>query len=53
MWKRDRLRPDLEIIVSGRSLLVDVAVVHPAVSGRKSMALTAARDIEQNKEAKY
>ena len=49
-----RLRPDLEIIVSGRSLLVDVAVVHPAAPGRKSVtALAATRDIERNKEAKY
>ena len=49
-----RLRPDLEIILSDRALLVDVAMVHPATSGRKSTAaLAAARDIENAKMAKY
>ena len=49
-----RLRPDLEIILSDRALLVDVAMVHPAASGRKSTtALAATRDIENAKMAKY
>ena len=49
-----RLRPDLEIILPDRALLVDVAMVHPAASGRKSTtALAAARDIENAKMAKY
>ena len=42
-----RVRPDIEIILSDRSLLVDVAVVHPAAPSRRSLvALAAARDIE-------
>jgi len=49
-----RVRPDLEIILSDRSLLVDVAVVHPAAPSRRSLvALAAARDIENAKAAKY
>jgi len=45
-----RIRPDLEIILPDRSLLVDVAVAHPAAP---SPALAAARDIENVKAAKY
>ena len=42
-----RVRPDIEIVLSDRSLLVDVAVVHPAAPSRRSLAaLAAARDIE-------
>jgi len=49
-----RVRPDIEIILSDRSLLVDVAVVHPAAPSRRShVALAAARDIENAKAAKY
>ena len=49
-----RVRPDIEIILSDRSLLVDVAVVHPAAPSRRSLvALAAARDIENVKAAKY
>ena len=49
-----RVRPDIEIILSDRSLLVDVAVVHPAAPSRRSLvALAAARDIENAKAAKY
>ena len=49
-----RVRPDLEIILPDRSLLVDVAVVHPAApSRRRVVALAAARDIENAKAAKY
>ena len=49
-----RIRPDIEIILPDRSLLVDVAVVHPAAPSRRSQAvLAAARDIENAKSAKY
>ena len=49
-----RIRPDIEIILPDRSLLVDVAVVHPAAPSRRSQAvLAAARDIENAKLAKY
>ena len=49
-----RVRPDIEIVLSDRSLLVDVAVVHPAAPSRRSLAaLAAARDIENAKLAKY
>src|SRR6185436_18751097 len=50
-----RVRPDIAIILSDRSLLVDVvAVVHPAAPSRRSLvALAAARDIENAKAAKY
>ena len=41
------------IILSDRSLLVDVAVVHPAAPSRRLVALAAARDIENVKAAKY
>ena len=34
-----RLRPDLEIILSDRALLVDVAMVHPAASAAKAQRL--------------
>ena len=48
------VRPDIEIILPDRSLLVDVAVVHPAAPSRRSQAvLAAARDIENAKSAKY
>ena len=49
-----RLRPDLEIILPDRALLVDVAMVHPASLGRRvTTPLAAARDIENAKMAKY
>lgn len=49
-----RVRPDIEIIMPDQSLLVDVAVVHPAAPSRRSTAaLAAARDIENAKGAKY
>ncbi len=49
-----RVRPDLEFVLPDRSLLVDVAVVHPAAPSRRShTALAAARDIENVKAAKY
>ena len=34
-----RLRPDLEIILSDRALLVDVAMVHPSASAAKAQRL--------------
>ena len=44
----------LKSSLSDRSLLVDVAVVHPAAPSRRSLvALAAARDIENAKAAKY
>ena len=39
----NRVRPDLEIILPDRSILVDVDVVHPAAPSRKSLAPLAAR----------
>ena len=39
---QNRLRPDLEITLSDHTLLVDVAVVHPASPGRKQTGKLAA-----------
>ena len=50
----NRVRPDLEIILPDRSILADVAVVHPAAPSRKRLTpLSATRDIENAKAAKY
>ena len=50
----NRVRPDLEIILSDRSILADVAVVHPAAPSRKRLTpLSATRDIENAKATKY
>ena len=38
---------------SDRSLLVDVAVVHPAAPSRRSLVALAAREIENAKAAKF
>ena len=54
MCRENRVRPDLEIILPDRSILADVAVVHPAAPSRKRLTpLSATRDIENAKAAKY
>ena len=50
----ERLRPDLDIILADRSLLVDVGVAHAAAPSRQSVAkLAAASSAETTKISKY
>jgi hypothetical protein len=51
---QSRIRPDLEIILPDQTLLVDIAVAHPAAPSRKSTRpLATARIIENAKSTKY
>lgn len=53
-FNEDRVRPDLEVILPDRVVLLDVAVTDPAAPSRKSCApLAAARVMESSKRAKY
>jgi len=53
-FNADRVRPDLEVIMSDRMVFLDVAVAHAAAPSRRSTApLAAARAIENTKRAKY
>ena len=50
----NRQRPDLLVITPERSVLVDVAVVHPAAPSRTTVGHdVATRAMEGNKRAKY
>ena len=50
----ERRRPDLDIISADRSLLIDVAVAHPAAPSRNSLTpLAAAASTEATKVGKY
>ena len=50
----ERFRPDLDIILSDRSLLVDVGVTHAAAPSRHSVTkLAAASSAEATKASKY
>ena len=54
VFDKERLRPDLEVILSDGVLLVDVTVVHPcSPSYQVTRALATAESAEQKKRTKY